>query len=435
MTTIKASPASLAAALSAAQPGDIIALDGGSYGDQYLKGYAKAGPVTLVAASPTSPVVFRSLVLNGCANLALQDLAISYTPTATSPTDDSVLRLEAANNISLTRVKIQGGKAINPADLAGWPTCRAVSLNNSKSVLFESCDIGGTDRGVVCNNSQLVTLHKNAFHDLRRTAICGGGVADILIDDNDFGDANPYNWGAGDHADYIAFWATAAQSFPSARIKITNNRMSGAEHVPVAASPYHVPSGILGIWFQGAALGGENGLFTDWEVSGNKLDIANLQGFACWNAIRGKIADNVMTLHAGSVEPKNAPGILLRAGSTGITMSGNTVSQISDQSGGVNVVIDPAPVPVPAPTPAPAPAPTPAPTPTPVPEPVPAPTPTPVPEPTPAPVPVDPLRVALASRTSAKLVTPPTVKGRVSIDFATLAQAKAALALILAIKP
>lgn len=62
-------------------------------------------------------------------------------------------------------------------------------------------------------------------------------------------------------------------------------------------------------------------------------------------------------------------------------------------------------------------------------------TPTPVPTPTPAPVPVDPLRVALAARTSAKLLTPPTVKGRISIDFATIAQAKAALALVLAVKP
>lgn len=342
MATLAATPANLDTLVADARAGDVLQLAPGAYGDRYWKGYKPTGAVSIQAADPTRAPVFRTIVLNGCANFNLAGLTIAYTPTRTSPPDDSALRLQDSSGINLSNLVIRGAPAINPTDLVGWPSCRGVTLNNAAGAVLSALDIAGVDRGVVLNNAQKVTIQGCKFGDRRRSAIVGGPVTDLLIDNNDFADANPYNWGAGDHADYIALWGDGKQSFPNARIRITNNRMSGAEHKPVAASTNQDPSGILGIWFQGkptpAASGAdpEAGLFVDWEISGNTLDIANLQGLAFWGAKRGKIASNTLTLKAGSINLKNAPGILIRDGCDAITLTNNAASVIDDKSGGKN---------------------------------------------------------------------------------------------------
>ena len=329
-----ADPSTLAKVLAGAKMGGTIALAPGSYGDVPIYNSRTPNLLTLTCADPARPPVLRSLTINNSANVVVTCLQIAFTPDAKTVTWSSAVTIDGSQDVTLRGVRISGAPAITGAlpdaavgastgNVIGWPTARGVSVQNAARVRIEGGEISGFHRGIFFHLVEVATLTGVDIHDLRATAIVGANVRDLTIQGNTLRDAHPWRWGEtplGDHADFIALWADSGQTQPNGRVKILDNLVVQDPKLPA----------VLGLWFQG----GDLARFTDFEISRNRMFLNNLQAIALWNAGPGLISGNSL-LRNGPVE-KQAPAILLRSGVTGVAVSGNTLSQISDQSGGVN---------------------------------------------------------------------------------------------------
>lgn len=332
MAALTATPATFDAQLAKALAGDTLSLAPGNYGDLYVK---KAVPVTLAFQSGA---VARSLNVQSTTGLTVTGLTIAFIPDAKTVSYSSAVNIQNSTGVTITGGTLRGGAAITgvaanataldgTGNVIGYPTARGVSIQQSSNVILDGLDISAFHRGIFLNQSSKVTLKNNNVHDLRTSAIVGAEVFDLTIDGNWLHDAKPWAWGKtltgsdgkplptyGDHADFIALWSNAAQTTPNARVKITNNRMEQT-----------AGEAILGMWFQGST----GAPYTDFVISGNSFKLANLQGIRLWNSGPGAITGNTLAWVANQPDgtpndPKQAPGILLEGGVSGVTVSGNS---------------------------------------------------------------------------------------------------------------
>lgn len=397
--TLPATPATLGAVFGKAVAGDTLALEPGFYGDVDLS-KRFTGFVTLTCADKANPPTFRTFSLSSASYVAADCLRVNFTPDAKTLTWSYAVRVRDSNHVTLTGPKIIGGPAVaginedgsgsdlvvlsatsstNSGNVIGRGTAYGVQIANSTDVVIDGGEVANFYKGVILQSAKRVTIRGVNAHDMRTTAIVGADVSDLTVDGNWLHGAHPWRWGNGDHADLLALWSNWNQTTPNARVRIINNRMEQLEG-----------EAILGMWFQGESAAP----FTDFEISGNRIVVNNLQGILLSNSGPGKISGNMLR-RASAGDAPQSPTILLRNGVTGVAMTANTVgAPISDLSAGVNSVATTVLVtgdaniykadPLPAPTPAPAPPapvpPSPAPTPAPAPQPAPAPAPAPLPD-------------------------------------------------------
>jgi Ca2+-binding RTX toxin-like protein len=335
MTAINVtSAAELGSALATAQAGDTIYLAAGDYGDVSIK--AKfAGAVTITSADPQNLATFHTLAVTGSQGVHLDNVGVTFTPTATTTASSPALKVDGSSDIAFTRGWVHGGDAINgvaptatagdsTGNVFGLPTGYGVNITNSSNVRIASVDIDHLDRGIVLSNDQNVLIANNDIHDLRRSGIVGSGLNNVTVDGNHIHDSNPWRWGQtplGDHADFLAFWTDSSQATDSTNIRIVNNVMEQGNGVAV-----------LGMWLQGASAGGTGQAgFTNVVISNNAFLDGNNQAIALTGVSGGSVDHNVLLQTSG--DAKAAPGIALRAGAQNISVSGNiTAAGVVDAS-------------------------------------------------------------------------------------------------------
>lgn len=329
--TLKATPATLQAVLRVAGAGDTISLAPGEYGNVGVD--HRKSPITFVSANPGVPAVLRTLDIEGSTGVTFDNVVLNFTPDAKSVSWSCAASITDSQNISIVRSHISGGPAVagvemtakatdNSGNVIGLPTGRGLCVTGSQDVTISDNEISKFHRGILLLRVSRVKIQKNNIHDMRTTAIVGADLTDVTIQDNYLHDANPWRWGqtpVGDHADMLALWSNSNQTTPNARVSVIGNRFEQANGMD-----------ILGMWFEGS----EKAPFTDAVISNNVFLLANLQGILLWHT-HGARVDNNMMRRVGD-NPKQSPGILLRAGVTGVTMSGNTLNMIDDQSDGKN---------------------------------------------------------------------------------------------------
>lgn len=329
--SLKATPATLEAVIRQAGPGDTVTLAPGEYGNSGVG--RRRTPLTLVSADPANPAVFRTFSVTDSSDVTIDNVVVKLTPDAKTVSWSCTVNVEDSQNVNFLRSRISGGPAVSGVDMTakdtdntgnviGLSTARGVCISSSQGVTFADNEVSKFHRGFVMNRVSKVTLRNNDVHDMRTTAIVGSDVTDLLIEGNHLHDAHPWRWGetpAGDHADFLALWSNARQTTPNARVSIIGNRFEQADG-----------KDILGMWFEGK----EAAPFTDAVITKNVFLIANLQGIMLWHTQGARIEQNVMRRVGDN--PKQSPSILLRAGTTGVTMSNNTLNVIDDASGGKN---------------------------------------------------------------------------------------------------
>lgn len=316
------SAAQLAAALASAHAGDTILLAGGNYGDVTISKVSFSSQVTIESADPSNPAVFRSLAVSSSHFLTFQDVEVHYTPTSTTIASDSAVKITNCSDIILLHSDLQGGLSVNGVpqtasaldstqDVIGMPAARAMTISGSSNIQILSNEIATFDRGIVLSNVTGLNISGNEIHDLRRTPIDGGNVSQTLIADNYIHDITPWNWGAGDHADFIHIWTVpTAQTGPSAGLIIKDNYLAQGSGTAV-----------LGIYLDD----NNNGLgFTGAQIVDNVIYNGNAQGLRLERVMNSTVDGNVLVQSSGAL--KVGPGILTAGDTTGLTISHNILS-------------------------------------------------------------------------------------------------------------
>ena len=327
MTIYNVSTASqLTTALASAKGGDTITLASGNYGDVTIS-KSFASDVTITSASATSPAVLHSLTLNSSSHIVLDALAINFVPTATTYSFSPAVTINNSSYITFEHSTVVGGNAItgvsqsattldSTGNVLGLPTGQGIQIGKSTNITVDDVEVSKLFKGIVIASSDYVTVEHSDIHDLRTTAIVAGGGNHITIDSNHLHDINPWHWGSGDHADFLAMWTNAGQTTASTDIKITNNLMEQGKGTAV-----------LGMWLQGGDVG-----YTNVQISGNAILNGNFQGITLWD-VNGVSIDHNTLLQTSGSDWKSAPGILLSGGSTKVSVHDNTTGSVNDTSG------------------------------------------------------------------------------------------------------
>lgn len=319
------SASALQAALGAATGGDVIRLLPGNYGDVSISSKSFSAQVQIVSADGTSPAVLHSLSISSSSNLLLQGLTISEPPTATTAYASSAVTIVNSNNITLSHSTLVGGPAVNGVDPAatildatgnvlGLPTGRGIFVNGSDSIVVDTVDIGHFGKGIVLNASTNLTIRGGAIHDVRTSGIDGAAISHLTIDGEHIYNATPWQWGSGDHADYIHLWTDSnTQTTPNTYITISNNLIEQG-----------TGTAILGINLQDRtpAIG-----YTNVAIQNNVILSGNTQGIRLENVVGSAIQGNVLLQTSGGA--KAAPGLVFGSGTSGNDISNNVLASIS----------------------------------------------------------------------------------------------------------
>lgn len=323
MATITVSTsAQLQTALSSAHGGDTILLAAGSYGDFSVADLSFSSQVTIQSADASHPAQFRSISVSGSQNLAFENLNVHFTPNATTYAWDAALFVTGSSHIDFIHNEIVGGLSVNGVlptatkldstqDVIGLPAGRAATVAHSSEIQFIDNEINTFDRGLVLQDATGLTITGNDIHNLRRTPIDGGDVSQTVISGNYLHDLHPWNWGYGDHADFIHIWTVPSlQSGASAGLIIKDNYLAQGSGTAV-----------LGIYLDDNS----NGLgFSGAQITGNVIYNGNGQGMRLENLISSKVDGNVLLQSSG--ELKVGPTIMARDGTSELSITHNIVS-------------------------------------------------------------------------------------------------------------
>ncbi len=334
--------AQLNSALTSAHAGDVIRLAAGDYGDVSIsKVFSSA--ITITSADTQSLATFHTLVVSGSQGVHLDNIGVNFTPTAATISSSAGLRIDSSSDITFTRGWVHGGNAITgvaqtassiasdtTGNVIGYPAGYGINITNSNNVRIASAEVSHVDRGIVLSGDHNILIADNDIHDLRRSGIVGSGLNDVTISGNHVHDSNPWKWGQtpiGDHADFLALWTDASQTTDSTNIRIVNNVMEQGNGVAV-----------LGMWLQGDAYGGTGTAnFSKVVISNNAFLDGNGQGIALWGVTDSTVDHNVLLQTSG--DAKAAPGIMLRAGVSTVSVTDNiSAAGVSDLSKSVGAL-------------------------------------------------------------------------------------------------
>ena len=258
MTPDVTNAAELAAAIAAAKSGDTITLAGGSYGALTITG--KAG-LTLASADPANPATFSGGTIARSKQITLDGLTIAK-PIASADNDWLAgLKIDTCDTVTLTNCAVSNGIAVG-GQYDGYSKGYPIQISKSANVAISGGMVSGGHRAIMLVDSDGITVDSCDITGFRAVAIGGGGNNNVTITRNHCYGANPYNWPADDHGDYIHLWTDAARG-PATGIVIEGNWLDQGAGLP-----------IMGISLQNT--GGH--YFVDARVTNNLIRTSNDQG-------------------------------------------------------------------------------------------------------------------------------------------------------------
>lgn len=296
------------AEILAAPAGSTVDLEPGYYGDLNL-----SRPLTI--RGPRE-VVFNSVTVRaGAAGSVLEGFTVALTPTDTTASFSSVIRLYQTADVILRGLAIRSDRApaTSTKSKPGELTSRGVTIDGCERVLVEGCDISQCVDGIVPLKGRDLVLTDNRIHHTRGSPVSGAGTMGLVITGNRLSDVTPVGWGDtandGDHADMVHLW-NRGLTVPMGPVIIRGNVIDQGDGVA-----------ILGIFLQDNSLAG----FTGVEIAANIIHLGNAQGIAVGGLLAGcRIVGNVLTPTPGTLD-KRAPVIVLRGATDGVVVAANVL--------------------------------------------------------------------------------------------------------------
>lgn len=282
--TLTATPATVQAALKAAQPGDLVALESGAYGDLVIKALEKAGVVHLEPA-PRATVDLRSFTITKSAGFSARGLRLE-DPTA----KNYQVGIMSSRDVLIENFEVSGE---TQKTAAVW-----ARFNSGVSILgLKAHDIR---QGVFHEGNSGIVIARGDFRDIWGDAIRGGLNSDgVLIEDNAFTDLHQLG---ADHLDAIQFWTTRATQ-PTRNVVIRDNVYRRGNGSP---AQFILIGDEEGVGYDGLLIegnGGVGGLYNGISVSGGRDAIVRdnfVQPMEGAFDARGKAVTNVWVQYRGS---------------------------------------------------------------------------------------------------------------------------------------
>lgn len=289
----------LDAALAAATGGETIALTCGEYDGISLKSRDFSETVRIVSANEDEPATITGVVsLRSVSNLSIE--GVDLIGASPLPLYASRIAISDCDNVSVVDMTLSGAiptTGMDPDDPAatgkeqmiGVAHEYGVSIGGSTGVILDNLDITGFNKGVKLFGGSDTTITNSEFHDLRSDGIAFGSTSDILIEGNHFHDFSPWSRAAGpgvaatgDHPDFIQYMGHPGEG-GIAGVVIRDNIMRQGDGGAVQA-----------IFGHAVRPGMESEPFSDFEVSGNFIQISHVHGIALGDVVGAQVFGNVL---------------------------------------------------------------------------------------------------------------------------------------------
>lgn len=251
----------LYAALDVATGGETIKLASGNYGDISISPKTLSNSegvygsqVMITSLDISAPAVFNSVMVYGGQHITFDNLYFEFVPGDGDVTNTKTFVTQgwAPDSRSAEYITVQNSKFVgnpvteefggNPLDhidvkehggnVIGLSTGQAINIRGSSNVTIDNNEITGFFRGAVFSESDKINVTNNYIHDLRMDGLNFAEVTNVLIENNEIKDMNPWRHkdavGKGDHGDLIQFW-TASTDAPSENIIIRGNLLHVSE--------------------------------------------------------------------------------------------------------------------------------------------------------------------------------------------------------------
>jgi Ca2+-binding RTX toxin-like protein len=318
--------AALKAAITSAHDGDTIQLAAGNYGDVSIVAKNFNNGVTITSVDAGHPAILNTLFVSSSSGLNFVGINVEMTSTAATYNFSPIVKVGSSNNISFHGGVIQATPAVNgvavtatvgdsSGNVLGLPTGEGIQLMKANNVTIDGVEITKVGHGIVMTDSNGVTIQNSNIHDIRTTAISGADLNQLTIRGNHLSDSHPWNWGSGDHADFIHIWTDPTrQTTANHDIQITNNVIDQG-----------AGTAILGIYLDDNAnkLG-----YTNVNISNNLIMNGNRAGVVLENVVNSSVANNTLLQTSGSTTT-DSPGITITSTSHDVNVLGNVTATVT----------------------------------------------------------------------------------------------------------
>lgn len=204
--------AGLLTAVARAKPGDSIALAPGNYSGVLLRNISFTDkPVVLKSADPSRPAILKDLALINVSGLTLSGLELYAGPSSGM----FGFKVQQSRRITLDRLVVHADKSADGKGIS------PLMIRLSENVTVQDSEFHHAWHGLTMLDCRAIEIRGNRFHDLRTDAIRGGGVSDLIVENNVMTDFFPEE---KDHPDGIQLWSTHQTAIAS-NIVIRGNQV------------------------------------------------------------------------------------------------------------------------------------------------------------------------------------------------------------------
>ena len=334
----------LMAALSNAQGGETIYLQGGDYGSLILSsgsdtGFRFSETVRIVSADLDDPAVFSRMRLSDVSNIHIDSVCFDYNFMPGHPLWERPFRISGSEHVTISNSLFSGDTAHSTGSVNdGYPTGRGLSISGSNNISIQDNEIEGFHYGLWAVSSQDISISGNDFHSIRSDGLNFSNVQRVLIEDNHI-----HNFAravrSSDHPDMIQFHQGTNSGSPSTDIIIRGNTFD-------AGAGYFVQSVFLGNEVVRNGRAGEEMFYRNILIEENVIINSQLHGITVGEADGVVIRNNsvlrveVPTSGTGAGDIVTIPRITVAPSSTNVEITENVTSRITGFDAQPDWVID-----------------------------------------------------------------------------------------------